>query len=111
LYQFLHSSSGTEILHDLREAGVRLSQDVAKTQESEWTGKSVVITGRFDTCSRDELTARLVQLGARVSGAVSSKTDAVFAGEDAGSKFDKAVALKVPIYREDVVKQIMSRSL
>lgn len=62
-------------------------------------GKTVVLTGAL-SISRDEMTAKLEAAGAKVSGSVSKKTDYVLAGENAGSKLDKAKALGVKVISE-----------
>ena len=56
-----------------------------------------MITGRFDEISRNELTALVEQNGGTAAGSVSKKTDYVIAGEEAGSKLDKAQSLGVPV--------------
>jgi DNA ligase (NAD+) len=63
-------------------------------------GKTVVLTGRLSSMSRDQAGAKLEALGAKVAGSVSRKTDFVVAGEAAGSKLDKAQALAVEIWDE-----------
>ena len=63
-------------------------------------GKTVVLTGKLASMSREEAAAQLEALGARVAGTVSKKTDFVVAGEDAGSKLDKARNLGVEILDE-----------
>lgn len=72
--------------------------------------KKVVITGTFETWKRTELAALLEEKGAKVQGSVSSKTDFVLAGSEAGSKRDKAEKLGVTILEEDVVKQYIKES-
>ncbi len=106
-YDFLHSARGKKTIEDLRSVGVRMTADSVKIEQSEWTGKTVVITGSFEGISREKLKERLVSLGAKVGDSVSSKTNAVFVGSDPGSKHDKAVSLKIAIYGEDDVKRIM----
>ncbi len=63
-------------------------------------GKTVVLTGKLESMSREEAAARLEALGARVAGSVSKKTSFVVAGEDAGSKLDRAKSLGIEILDE-----------
>ena len=62
--------------------------------------KTYVLTGTLSQLSRDQAKQYLQQLGAKVSGSVSKKSDAVVAGEKAGSKLSKAEALGVPVIDE-----------
>jgi DNA ligase (NAD+) len=63
--------------------------------------KAVVLTGTLDSMTRDDAQAKLLALGARVIGQVSTKTNYVIAGHDAGSKLTKAQALGVGVLSED----------
>jgi DNA ligase (NAD+) len=81
-------------------AGVRMADEVAQGPRP-LAGKTLVITGTLAQWSRDGLTERLQQLGAKVTGSVSKKTDYLIAGENAGSKYAKAQSLGVPILTED----------
>jgi DNA ligase (NAD+) len=69
--------------------------------ESSLTGKTVVFTGTLLRMGRSEAKARAERLGAKVAGSVSKKTDYVIAGEDAGSKLDKAREFGVTVLSED----------
>ncbi|AKJ42869.1 NAD-dependent DNA ligase LigA [Pragia fontium] len=73
---------------------------VAEEIDSHFAGKTVVLTGSLSLMSRDDAKARLIALGAKVSGSVSKKTDMVIAGEAAGSKLAKAQELGVPVIDE-----------
>ncbi|MCD1124796.1 NAD-dependent DNA ligase LigA [Jinshanibacter sp. LJY008] len=68
--------------------------------DSPFAGKTVVLTGSLSQMSRDDAKARLIALGAKVSGSVSKKTDMVIAGEAAGSKLAKAQELDIPVIDE-----------
>lgn len=87
-----------ELIADLKDYGVNMEylgpveQEIADNQ---FKGKTVVITGKFPNYSRTELTEILENLGAKVTGSVSKKTDLVIYGSDAGSKLTKANDLGV----------------
>jgi len=86
-----------------REAGVRLEDegfDPARAAARLLAGVTVVITGTLASCSRDEAGEAVRQAGGKVTSSVSKKTDFVVAGENAGSKYDRAVELGVPILDE-----------
>lgn len=72
-------------------------------------GRTYVITGTLERMTRDEAEDALRALGARISGSVSKKTTGVFAGESAGSKFDTAVSLGVPVLTESDLLRIVGR--
>lgn len=71
--------------------------------DSEFSGKTVVITGKFSKYTRDELTEKLRSLGANVTNSVSKKTDLLLCGEDAGSKLEKANALGIKVLTESEI--------
>lgn len=70
-------------------------------------GKTVVITGKFSTLNRDDLTEKLESLGAKVTGSVSKKTDFLLCGEDAGSKKSKAANLGVRIIPQEELASLI----
>jgi len=65
-----------------------------------FAGKTFVLTGTLPTLTREEATAKIESLGGKVTGSVNKKTDFVLAGEEAGSKLDKAQKLGVTIIDE-----------
>ncbi|MTD13036.1 NAD-dependent DNA ligase LigA [Nakamurella sp. YIM 132087] len=89
-----------EIVEKWRAAGVRMADDVTDRPEQTLAGLSVVVTGSLETFSRDEAKNALLERGAKAAGSVSGKTAFVVVGEAPGSKYDKAVSLKVPILDE-----------
>jgi DNA ligase (NAD+) len=78
-------------------AGVRMEDDQTDRPEQTLAGLSIVVTGSLENFSRDEAKAALLERGAKAAGSVSSKTAFVVVGENPGTKYDKAVSLKVPI--------------
>lgn len=79
----------------------------AEAQENPFKAKTVVLTGTM-SASRGEIKEMLENLGAKVSGSVSKKTDFVIYGEDAGSKYDKAMDLGVTCLTEDEMKELIN---
>ena len=84
----------------LRAAGVRFAPVERPASSGAVAGKTFVLTGTFPTMKRDEAQRRIEAAGGKVSGSVSKKTHFVVAGEEAGSKLDKARELGVPILDE-----------
>jgi DNA ligase (NAD+) len=98
----------------LKQAGVNMDSQApepAAEPIGRLAGKTVVLTGTLRTMTREEATAALESLGARVSGSVSKKTSFVVVGEEAGSKLEKAQKLGVETVDEDAFRAlIMERS-
>ena len=99
----MHSKQGRETFKRLKQVGVdlasRLHESGGRT-ETALTGKTVVLTGGLEHFTRDELSDRLEQMGAHVSSSVSKKTDLVIAGDNPGSKYEKARNLDIEIWDE-----------
>ena len=76
-------------------------------EEQPLAGLTYVLTGTLNTLNRNDAKARLQQLGAKVSGSVSAKTDALVAGEKAGSKLTKAQDLGIDILTEDELIELL----
>ncbi len=98
LKNFFKISNNLEVMRKL--SAVVSIQDAQTTEESEWTGKSIVFTGTLSTLSRDEAKEIVEKLEGKASSSVSSKTYLVVAGENAGSKLEKARNLGVKIISE-----------
>jgi DNA ligase (NAD+) len=90
-----------EVVRKWRAAGVRMSEEHADEGPRPLAGLSVVVTGTLPGFSRDQATEAVTARGGKVSGSVSKKTDFVVVGDNPGSKYDKAVSLKVPVLDED----------
>ncbi|HYN85978.1 MAG TPA: NAD-dependent DNA ligase LigA [Pyrinomonadaceae bacterium] len=99
-----------QLCERLRAAGVRVESQggAGAAREGAFAGKQFVLTGRLETMTRDEARALIEARGGRVTGSVSKKTDYVVAGEEAGSKLDKARELGVNVVDEDALKAMLS---
>jgi DNA ligase (NAD+) len=101
VHEFCQEERNQRLIAKLAEVGVRPpAGKPAVAADGPLVGKAFVLTGRLDSLTRGEATARLQALGAMVAGAVTKKTDYVVVGEEAGSKAERAAALKRPILDE-----------
>jgi DNA ligase (NAD+) len=94
-----------ELLNELRVYGVNMEYKGPKTPkagdvDSYFAGKTVVLTGKLESLSRNEAKEKIEQLGGKVTGSVSKNTDLVIAGADAGSKLTKAQQLNIEVWDE-----------
>ena len=108
--QFLDTPDNIAVIDRLARAGVTM-EEIATTSDVPQTleGLTFVLTGSLvqSGMTRDEAGARLKAMGAKVSGSVSAKTSYVIAGEAAGSKYDKAISLGVPVLDEAAFLHIL----
>ena len=95
-----------ELINELRACEVNLvylgkkKAEVAQS-DSYFNGKTIVLTGKLTHFTREEAKDRIENLGGKVTGSVSKKTNLVVAGEEAGSKLDKAQKLEIAVWNED----------
>jgi len=103
IHTFFAQPHNREVVEQLRAAGVHWAEHdpaSAGTQALPLSGRTLVLTGTLPTLSRDEAKALVEAAGGKVAGSVSRKTWAVVAGDEAGSKLDKASELGVPVLDE-----------
>ncbi|UVS81248.1 NAD-dependent DNA ligase LigA [Actinokineospora sp. UTMC 2448] len=89
-----------DVVEKWRAAGVRMAEDRDDSVPRTLEGLSIVVTGSLATYSRDEAKEAIMARGGKASGSVSKKTAFVVVGDAPGSKYDKAVQLKVPVLDE-----------
>ena len=95
-----------ELVLKLFEIITPMVEEKKEVLENAFKGKTVVITGTM-SISRGDIKTMLENLGAKVASSVSKKTDYVIYGEDAGSKYDKAIELNVKVLTEDEMNQLI----
>ncbi|MGW0560765.1 NAD-dependent DNA ligase LigA [Streptomyces sp. NPDC003016] len=103
LKQWFEEDWHREILRKWRAAGVRMEEEGAGEDQGPrpLEGLTVVVTGTLQNHTRDGAKEALQSLGAKVTGSVSKKTGFVVVGDSPGSKYDKAMQLKVPVLNEE----------
>ena len=102
IFVFWREAHNVAVVEDLIAQGVHWETvEVKEASENLFKDKTVVLTGTLTQMGRNEAKALLQQLGAKVSGSVSSKTDFVIAGDAAGSKLAKAQELNITVLTED----------
>ena len=108
LQNWIAQEQSVHLICRLKEAGVNMTQNVAALGE-ELAGKTFVLTGTLTRFTRDEASAMIEQRGGKTSGSVSKKTSFVVAGENAGSKLQKAQELGIPVLTEDELLAMMEQ--
>jgi DNA ligase (NAD+) len=105
IHAWFHSDTGRELIDELQAFGVKMEEEKkaapAGATGNALAGKTVVVTGTLSRYGRDEIETLIRDLGGKPTGSVSKKTDFVVAGENAGSKLDKAKELGVTVIDED----------
>ena len=111
LRRFLEDKHNSKIVEKLRKADLRFEEKLQRVvAQSKFSGKTVVLTGTLSAFSREEAKQKIEQLGGRVASSVSSRTDFVVLGADAGSKYDKAKKLGVRTIDEDEFSKLIRSS-
>jgi DNA ligase (NAD+) len=103
VYDFFDNRENRELLQRLKYLGLpfHTKNSVRFVEEEFFAGKTFVLTGSLSQMTREEATELIIRLGGKVSSSVSKKTDYVVAGEEPGSKYEKARELGVKIINED----------
>ncbi|MCG5104158.1 NAD-dependent DNA ligase LigA [Oceanobacillus alkalisoli] len=103
--QYFSEDKVNEMLQELQELGVNMEytgpKKVSEAMTSPFMDITVVLTGKLEQLSRNDAKAKIEALGGKVTGSVSKKTGLVVAGEAAGSKYDRAQELGIPIWNEE----------
>ena len=109
IVNFFADERNIETINALKEQHVNFNYlgSTVKAADSYFSGKTVVLTGTLSKYGRKEATEILENLGAKVTGSVSKATDVVIAGEEAGSKLDKAQALGITVLNEEEFLELL----
>lgn len=107
IHEFFREPRNRELVERLREAGLQFTQEIQRKQLGPLAGKTFVLTGTLPTLTRDEAKLRIEAAGGKVAGSVSKKTSYVVAGDDAGSKLDKAKSLGLAVIGEPELLELL----
>ena len=106
---FEYMRDNADLVNELISLGVNPIEEKVNNENSLFDGKTIVLTGKLETLTREEATKIIEDNGGNVSSSVSKKTSFVLLGSDPGSKYDKAVSLGIKIISEneflDLVKK------
>ena len=102
LFDFVQSRAGKKVLAELEKLGLKMEEpQVERSGPQPLAGMTVVVTGTLSRFTRGEIKKKIEELGGKTSESVSKSTAFVVAGEDAGSKLEKAKKLGVAVLDED----------
>ncbi|HXL14720.1 MAG TPA: helix-hairpin-helix domain-containing protein, partial [Methylomirabilota bacterium] len=109
---FFSSKSGKKFIERLREAGVKPEslEPRRKGATGPFSGKTFVLTGALEELTREDAARLIQEAGGKVTSSVSSKTSALVAGSDPGSKLDKARALGVEVWDESRLRAALKKA-
>lgn len=107
IFEFFNDKENLLEIERLLECGVSIQEEVSEVISGVFAGEKVVLTGTLSEFKRDEAGKIIESLGGEVQSSVSKKTTMVLAGENAGSKLDKARALGIKIIDEETFKMLI----
>ncbi len=104
---FFNEEKNIELIKKLKKANVLLEQPVQNVHDNQLEGKTFVLTGTLAQYTRSEASRLIEERGGRVTNSVSRKTDYVIAGENPGSKIERARALDIPVLNEEEFRDLL----
>ena len=107
IIEYFQDADNMANIQKLFDLGVTINKPAETTENSEFTNKTVVLTGTLENYTRPDLTKLLLSIGANVTSSVSKKTDMVIVGTDAGSKLNKAKELNIRIIEENELIKLL----
>lgn len=101
IYEFFEQEQTKDLIQKLKDSGVNMNAQIEENVDNRFEGMTFVLTGALEKFTRDEASVIIEKFGGKVSSSVSKKTTYVLAGDDAGSKLDKANKLGVSVISEE----------
>ena len=107
IVKFFGNQQAKDLIERLKAVGVNMESDYEENEDNRFSGMTFVLTGTLPTLSRNEASEIIENFGGKVSGSVSKKTTYVLAGEEAGSKLDKALELGINVIDEETFREMI----
>ena len=107
IFNYFNNQDNILEIERLLSLGVKIKEETAKKTDGVFSGERVVLTGTLLDFKRDDASKIIEELGGEIVSSVSKKTTLVLAGENAGSKLDKAKALNIKIIDEEMFKSLI----
>jgi DNA ligase (NAD+) len=107
VYEFFHNNKNISVIEELLAAGVKPELPKKAKAKGKMAGKTIVVTGTLRNFTRQQAELAIRQAGGKTSSSVSKKTDFVLAGEEPGSKLDKAQKLGVKVIGEKEFEEML----
>ena len=101
LYEYLHDVKNLTVINKLKDAGVLMEEVKEEVEGLAFSGEMVVLTGKLSSMGRREAGDIIKRQGGDIQSSITNKTTLVVAGEDAGSKLEKARAKNIPVINEE----------
>jgi len=103
IVDYFAAEENIKLINDLKDLGVNTTyiNNSNYTESEDFFGKTFVLTGTLNNITRDKASEIIENLGGKVSGSVSKNTSVVIVGDNPGSKYDKALKLKITIWEEE----------
>lgn len=112
--QFFGEDKVTHLIEELTELGLNMEykgpRQADQAIETALSGKTIVLTGKMEHFTRKAAKEKIEAMGGSVTGSVSKNTDIVIAGEAAGSKYNRAVELGIPVWDEEQFKEVLEEN-
>ena len=110
VYQWFRTGTNTNLVARLRRAGLSMQPRRRRAENLPWSGQEFVITGRLGSISRSQAEAVVRELGGKASGSVTRRTTFLVAGEDAGSKLERARKLETSVIDEETFLRMVQEA-
>lgn len=107
IYEFFRQEQTIDLINKLKQSGVNTNLLEEENSDNRFEGKTFVLTGSLQNFTRDEASNIIEKFGGKTSGSVSKKTNYVLAGEEAGSKLNKAQDLGIEIITEEQFEEMI----